>query len=267
MKKRTIWLIAGSLITSALLMVSCTPAPPGEEETVTPAEEVAPAEEEDVVAEEEEVVAEEEEEAAPTEEEVVTEEEEEAPPAPSEKTLFSDPFGDENSGWDTYSNESGWVKYQDGWLHMKASTSGDIEIDSYANQHFADFVLEVETKFVDGTDDNWHSVCCRVNAQNSYYEFSISADGYYRLAIWMMDEDIDPSNQATFSSHIRQGRDAINLLRIECVGNNLRLLVNGQLLTEMTDNRLTGGDITLGVASLADAFSEIAFDNLVVTEP
>ncbi len=120
---------------------------------------------------------------------------------------------------------------------------------------------------MDGTDDNWYSVCCRVNDQNSYYEFSISADGYYRLAIWMMDEDIDPSNQPTFSSHIRQGQDAINLLRIECVGNNLRFSVNGHLLTEMTDDRLTGGDITLGVASLAGTYSEIAFDNLVITEP
>ena len=70
----------------------------------------------------------------------------------------------------------------------------DVEIDSYANRHFTDFVLEVETKFVDGTDDN--------------------------------------------------------LLRAECVGNNLRLLVNGHLLTKMTDNMLTGGDITLGVTSL-----------------
>jgi len=51
MKKRTIRLIAGSLIISALLMISCTPAPPGEEETVTPEEEVVPAEEE-VVTEE-----------------------------------------------------------------------------------------------------------------------------------------------------------------------------------------------------------------------
>jgi len=250
MKKRTIWLVAGSLIVSALLLVSCTSAPAGEEETVEPLEEITPVEEEVVTGEQEEVAT-----------------EEEAAPTPLAKILFSDDFSDESSGWDTYSNEAGWVKYQDGWLHMKANTSGDIEIDSYANQHFTDFVLEVETRFVDGTDDNWHSVCCRVDNRNSYYEFSISADGYYRLAVWMMDEDIDPSNRPTSSSHILQGQDAINLLRVECVGNNLRLLVNGHLLTEMTDNRLTEGDITLGVGSLAGTYSEIAFDNLVITEP
>jgi len=194
-------------------------------------------------------------------------------PTPSEApeisgaVLYSDDFSDDTSGWETFDDEDGWCCYQDGWLHMKAYTSGGIEIDSYANQYFTDFVLEVETKFVDGTDDNWHSVCCRVDEQESYYEFSISADGYYRLAVWIMDEDIDPSNRPTFSSHIRQGRDAINLLRAECVGNNLRLLVNGHLLTEMTDNRLTGGDITLGVTSWAGTHSEIAFDNLVITEP
>ena len=250
------WLVVSCLIVAALVLASCGPAAVEEEEVVV-VEEEAVVEQEEVVVEEEEVVVLEEEEVVVVEEEA----------KPAAKILFSDDFSDENSGWDTYSNESGWVKYQDGWLHMKAYTSGDIEIDSYANQHFTDFVLEVETKFVDGTDDNWHSVCCRVDDQNNYYEFSISADGYYRLAVWMMDEDIDPSNHTTFSSHILQGRDAINLLRVECVGDNLRLLVNGHLLTEMTDNRLTGGDITLGVASLADTYSEIAFDNLVITEP
>lgn len=228
MTKKIVWLWVSCLMVAALLLVSCAPAAVDEEE-----EKVAPA----------------------------------TTPEISKTVLYSDDFSNENSGWDTYPNESGWVAYQDGWLHMKAYTSADIEIDSYANQYFTDFVLEVETKFVDGTDDNWHSVCVRVDEEVSYYEFGISADGYYRLAVWIKDEDIDLSNRPTFSSHIRQGRDAINLLRAEVVGNNLRLLVNGHLLTEMTDNRLTGGDITLGVTSLAGTHSEIAWDNLVITEP
>lgn len=228
MTKKIVWLLVSCLMVAALLLVSCAPAAVDEEE-----ERVAPA----------------------------------TTPEISKTVLYSDDFSDENSGWDTYSDESGWVKYQDGWLHLMNYKSSVDETDSDANQYFTDFVLEVETKLVDGTDDNWHSVGCRLNEEASYYEFSISADGYYRLAVWIKNEDIDPSNRPTFSSHIRQGRDAINLLRAECVGSNLRLLVNGHLLTEMTDNRLTGGDIYLGVSSLAGTHSEIAFDNLVITEP
>lgn len=192
------------------------------------------------------------------------------PPTTTETSiLFFDDFSDENSGWHVYSDSSGWVRYQDGWLHLRNNTSADEETDSelLIAQSFTDFILEVETKLVAGTDDNWHTVSCRLDDETSYYEFSISADGYYRLAVWINDTDIDPSNRPTYTSYINQGWDVVNVIRAECIGSNLRLFVNGHLLTEMTDSRISGDGIYLGVTSLAGSYSEIAFDNLIITEP
>lgn len=71
----------------------------------------------------------------------------------------------------------------------------------------------------------------------------------------------------TYSTYIKQGQDVINLIRIECIGSNLSLWVNGHLLEEVTDTTFTGGDIALGASSLEASFTEIAFDNIVVSEP
>jgi len=188
-------------------------------------------------------------------------------PEPPEGVLYSDDFSDDTSGWDTFEDEDGWASYTDGWLHVTNYTPAELATFSMAHQYFEDFILEVETKLVDGTDDNYHQIAIRANDERGDgYNFGVSADGYYQIGI----EIAGSSEQVTdpiSSSHILQGWDVINLIRIECVGSTLRLFVNGHLLKEFTDSRLQGGDIGLGSSSLAGTFSEVAFDNIVVTAP
>jgi len=130
----------------------------------------------------------------------------------------------------------------------------------------------VETKLVDGTDDNSHQVICR--AQNTvepnYYTFVISADGYYgigKVVNWEIIELVP----MTRSIHIHAGKDAVNLMRIECVGSNLRLLVNGHSLAEAVDFTFASGYLGFAATGWTEqhgkTFTEIAFDNLVVTIP
>jgi len=181
------------------------------------------------------------------------------------EVLFSDDFNDEAGAWDTYSDEDSSVFYEDGWLHLINNSASEFATGTWAHQHFTDFILEVETKLVAGTDSNWHMVVCRYQDSGSYF-FRISADGYYFISkllngIWTALASI------TYSSYINQGVDAANLIHIECIGSNLRLSVNGHLLWQGTDATLTGGDIVLAASALSGTFTEIAFDNIAVTEP
>lgn len=105
-------------------------------------------------------------------------------PAP---VLFEDDFSNDSSGWDTYSDEYGAAFYQDGWLHVRNNALNEDADASYAHQYFTDFVLEVETKLVDGTDDNWQIVAARDDGTENYYTFCISADGYYTMSKWVDD--------------------------------------------------------------------------------
>ena len=186
--------------------------------------------------------------------------------APTPKVLFSDDFSRDTGVWDIFSDEDGSVFYENGWLHLINYTDAPVDTGTFAYQYFTDFILEVETKLIDGTDDNWHGVACRYKGDDNYYSLGISADGYYLIAKFVNGDQI-PLAGPTLSSYINRGRDVINFIRIECIGSNLSLSVNGHALKRVTDTTFTGGDIALDATSWAGSFTEIAFDNIVVTEP
>jgi len=58
-----------------------------------------------------------------------------------------------------------------------------------------------------------------------------------------------------------------NLIRIECIGSTLTLAVNGYVMATVTDATFSGGDIALAATALAGTSTEVAFDNIVVSEP
>ena len=180
--------------------------------------------------------------------------------------LFSDDFSDEGSGWITYEGFDGRASYHDGCLHITAYTAFLGPTYSTAQLSLADFVLEVETWLVDGTDDNWHLVLCRYQDEDNNYAFGISADGYYSIFKWF-DGELAVLVSPTYSTHINQGRSAINLIRVECIGDSLSLSANGHMLKMVADDTFSGGDIGLGTIALAGEFTEVAFDNIVVSKP
>jgi uncharacterized repeat protein (TIGR02543 family) len=180
--------------------------------------------------------------------------------------LFSDDFSDEAGAWDTYSVEYGSVFYEDGWLHLTNNNPAQYATGTWAHQYFTDFILEVETKLVAGTDNNWHTVVCRYQDTDNSYYFQTSADGYYSIYKHANGNWVALGSM-TYSSYINRSVDAVNLIHIECIGSDLSLSVNGHLLWEGTDATFTGGDIVLLTSALAGTFTEIAFDNVMVTKP
>jgi uncharacterized repeat protein (TIGR02543 family) len=182
------------------------------------------------------------------------------------EVLFSDDFSDENSGWVTHDEYDGRVAYLNGYLYIKNYAAYDVTTYSESQHYFTDFVLEVETWLIGGTDDNWQGLSCRHSDEDNYYALSISADGYY--TIWKAVDGTRTTFAApTYSSYINQGVGAVNLIHIECIGSDLSLSVNGHLLRQVTDTTFTGGDITLGANACSGTFTEVAFDNIVVSEP
>jgi hypothetical protein len=180
--------------------------------------------------------------------------------------LFSDDFSRDNGDWDVFSDSNGQVFYESGWLHLLNYTTAPADTQTMTDHYFTDFILEVETKLFDGDDNNWQGVVCRYQDDGNYYAFSISADGYY-IASRFLNYDQLTLIDASPSSYINQGTGAVNTIYVECIGNKLKLSVNGHLLGQVTDNTFSGGTIGLVATSWDGDFSEVAFDNLVVSEP
>jgi hypothetical protein len=180
--------------------------------------------------------------------------------------LWEDDFSDPASGWSTGSFPSGEVRYEGGELRIRNYTAADLTTYSLPDLRFSDLVMEVESRLVDGSQDNWHFHVCRWVDLENFYLFGYSADGYY-IALATIGGQQITHVPSTSSQAIRQGVGAVNVVRAECVGDQLRFWVNGELLVDIIDDSLTDGDIGLGVASLGGEYSEVAFDNLVVRPP
>jgi hypothetical protein len=185
--------------------------------------------------------------------------------APS-SVLWEDDFSDPASGWSTGSFPSGEVRYEGGELRIRNYTAADLTTYSLPDLRFSDLVMEVESRLVDGSQDNWHFHVCRWVDLENFYLFGYSADGYY-IALATIGGQQITHVPSTSSQAIRQGVGAVNVVRVECVGDQLRFWVNGELLVDIVDHSLTDGDIGLGEASLGGEYSDVAFDNLVIRAP
>ena len=180
--------------------------------------------------------------------------------------LFEDDFSSDTGAWTLPSGDYGSAFYEDGWLHVEGNPGGLACACYLMDVDFADLVLEVDTKLVDGSDDNWHMITARYREgeQQDFYRFAIGADGKYGIAKFV--DGVVTILADDSSDHIKKGQGATNHMRVECVGSRLSLSVNGHLLAEVTDSSHTAGGIALGCHT-HQVSSEVAYDNLVASAP
>ena len=197
--------------------------------------------------------------AAPTEEPTV-----EPTPQPTASLggiLFQDDFNPPSGSWWTGADENGEVRTTDGELRVRNLTVAPDREDTTPGITAADVVIEVQSRLVDGSANNWQSVFCR-HQGTSDYAFAYSADGYYTANVWVDGERVRTS-EATQTDAVRQGKDAVNQVKVSCIGSRLRFWLNGTLLIDWEDDRLNEGEFGVSVTSLAEEYSEAAFDNFV----
>ncbi len=184
------------------------------------------------------------------------------PPTVPSGPLFQDDFSNPASGWLTADDEGGSIAYRDGALLVRNQGLGTA-LFTDAGLTVDDATIEVDVEWVDGTQDNWMGVSCRMQENNDNYAFLISADGFYLLARYSagVAQPLDGPNPA---AAVRTGA-AVNHMRVECRGDSLRLWVNDTLLSEQRDGTLTEGIVGLLVDSLDGTPTEVRFDNFVVS--
>jgi len=181
------------------------------------------------------------------------------------EVLLSDDFSDSTSGWEEYDlGVEGTAAYDGGQLKLKNYASDELSTSSLLLQSFSDFELEVDTKLVSGTDDNWHQIAFRADDEGNGYDFGVSADGYFYVAKWVNEEAVI-IKAITASGHINTGQGETNTMGVRCEGNVIKVSVNGHLLTSVTDSTYTSGYLGLSCScGEGGTFSEIVFDNLEV---
>ena len=189
------------------------------------------------------------------------------PGGPSGEILFEDDFTDPGTGWDRAQNSSGLTDYSEGSYRIVVNTPNS---DFWANPglNYLDATIEVEAQKVAGSDENDFGVICRYQDDENFYFFIIGSDGFYGIGAVVngAEPQLIGTTEMQFSRRINQGNEP-NTIRAECVGNILRLYVDGKILDAVTDNRLVSGDIGLIAGTFDTPGTEIIFSNLVVRNP
>jgi len=181
--------------------------------------------------------------------------------------LFEDDFSYVLSGWPMDSDTDSSLDYSDGQYEISI-----YQVDYIAcgtpGEFFTDADIEVEATFVSGGYDSAFGIICRHVDIDNFYVFVIDSDGYFGIfkTINAGDFTLVDSEYMDYSDAIRRGEQT-NRLRAVCDGDRLSLSVNGELLIEVTDTDLTGGDVGLIVATGTTPNTTVLFDNLIIRKP
>jgi hypothetical protein len=184
-----------------------------------------------------------------------------------ESYIVADDFTRPNPGWARFDTEASAVYALAGELFLEDRGKGTAVYTPLIGYDYADVVVSVDVRHVQGSVNNWMGVLCRLQDENNYYLLAISADGYY-LLLRTMDGETSALVGPEFSEHIRLGR-AENSLRVRCNGSTLTLWVNDERLASYRDAApLQSG----GVGLFADAVPRgeivvVAFDNFILAAP
>jgi len=174
---------------------------------------------------------------------------------------WAEPF-DDAGDWQLSADAAASVAAADGVLRVHVFELGQVAWAA-AGRTYSDFHLTVEATQVSGPDDNEYGVLARMAGDQQFYVFSISGDGYARIARYDNGSWTVLGPDWVESNVIHQGA-ATNLLEVEARGATFIFSVNGAQVLQVEDAQLAKGDIGLYAGAFNEADVVIDFDNLEV---
>lgn len=192
-------------------------------------------------------------------------------PASSGTLLYADDFSNTGSGWDVNSNERGSVGYYDDGFRIEITIPKHLKWanpNHSSDEWFTDVRIEVDTVLLAGGEDNSFGVLCRYQDPENFYALVISSDGYFAIRKRYQGGSLEVIHADNFTK-----TDAVNLggaenhITAECVGDRLRLWVNGIFLIEHIDGDIPEGDVGVITGTFDAENTQILFDNYEVYAP
>lgn len=181
--------------------------------------------------------------------------------------VFQDDFSDIHSGWDQVDAPDYSTNYYQGAYRILVNTEMS---DSWANPpklSLGNVRVEVEATKNGGPDDNDFGLMCRYLDIDRYYYAVVSSDGYFGIIKSTSEStEILGRDSLEYSDVIKQGT-ATNHIRFDCVGDELTLYINEQLLDQQTDGEYATGNVGLIAGSYNTPGTDILFDNFRVYAP
>jgi hypothetical protein len=178
-------------------------------------------------------------------------------------TLYSDNFDDEQSSdFTAETNQSSEYKFVDGAYQITVTKP---KLLSWATMQgdYGDAAISVDAS-IDGPPASAAGLIFHYQDDKNFYIYSIDGEGRYGLDVYKEDEPITLV-EWTDSAAIKPAGE-LNTLRVETIGDTIRLYVNDELLDEISDSTIANGKAALVVNTFDDPNVTVTFDNLLVRD-
>ncbi len=182
------------------------------------------------------------------------------------EVLFQDDFSRPSSGWDRYEDETYKSDYEDE-MYIINIQQQNTEAWALPGLSFEDVIINVESSKVAGPDDNVYGVICRYQDSENFTFFLISSDGYTGIGAYIDGEKELLSHPTLLPSDAVETDGGSNYLRAECVREQLRLMVNNQLVAQAVAQNVIMGDVGLIAGSYDKSGVKVRFDNFSTIQP
>jgi len=181
---------------------------------------------------------------------------------------FQDNFSDLTAGiWPRVRNNDYITDYENEGYRIWVNQLTPILLVSPGLQ-FSDAEIDVDANKIGGPDENRFGVLCRYNkTTQTAYVFTLTNNGYYSVGkLAGGGQKLIGMDSLKLSYDIRHG-EATNRIRATCVGDMLRLFINGQMQIEVHDSEFQSGDMGLWAGTASQVGTDILFDNLSAILP
>jgi hypothetical protein len=171
----------------------------------------------------------------------------------------------------TFEDDTGWVASSDavadvtiaeGRLRIHVYNPGQIAW-AFSEGSWSDLHLTVEATQISGPHDNEYGVLLRMKDDQHFLAFSISGDGYARVARFESGRWTVIGPDWVLSDAVLQG-EATNRLEVIARGSSLDFLVNDQRVLQVEDAAPAEGRVGVYAGAFTEGDVVVAFDNLSV---
>jgi len=158
-----------------------------------------------------------------------------------DNVILHETFDGESPKWTTFSSARSAVSIEEGAYFFEVRGS-DWSADGYYEKSFADVIIDAEVRFNDLPPDGIVGIACRTDKLTQQYLFLVGADGFFSVMAYIDGDFVDIVPWSPLYSLDTQS-GAVNQFHVECVGERLRFEVNGVVVADIADDRLTSGEV------------------------
>lgn len=177
---------------------------------------------------------------------------------------FSDDFDTPNKGNWTIFNESAVVsEWRNGRFAFDFNEAMMTATSITNDLNLSDVVVQMEVYRVGDVIENDMGLVCRYQDQDNYYSMSFGNDDYVTIyktvaGTWtaLFNEFVDTDLSGDYHQ-----------MTISCIGTELSLFIDGNLMAKVNDSELSTGDVGLISGTYDSVPVVLEFDNFVVYTP